>query len=106
MKQTRHAATEIAKSLKLASIQNAYDANNEEIPEEEPPRVDLLQSYSKATQTASSNQADPKNTFESLASITWKDITETGPGDDQTRDPTITQDSGVRTEGPAQSGAN
>ena len=45
VKQTRHAATEIAKSLKLASFQNAYDANNEEILEDEPPRVDLLQSY-------------------------------------------------------------
>ena len=42
MKQTRHAATEIAKTLKLASIQNGYNANNEEIFEDEPPRVDLL----------------------------------------------------------------
>ena len=44
-KQTRHVAIEIAKSLKLASIQNGYNAKNEEIFEEEPPRVDLLQNF-------------------------------------------------------------
>ena len=92
--------------MKLASIQNAYDANNEEILEDEPPRVDLLHSYSKAGQTASSSQADPDNTFESLASVTWKDIAESGLGEDQTRGPTITQDSGVRTEGPTPSAAS
>ena len=106
VKQARYAATEIAKTRKLASIQNAYDANNEEILEDEPPRVDLLHSYSKAAETASSSQADPDNTFESLASITWRDITETGPGEDQTRDRTVAQDSGARTEGPAQSAAS
>ena len=106
VKQTRHAATEIAKSLKLASIQNAYDANNEEIPEEEPPRVDLLQSYSKAAQTASSSQVDSENTFESIMCVSWKDITEKEPAEGQTRDPVTAQDSSARTEGPAHSAAN
>ena len=105
-KQTRHAATEIAKSLKLASIQNAYDANNEEIPEDEPPRVDLLQSYSKAAQTSSSSQVDLENTFESLISISWKDIAEKELAAGQTRDPATTQDSSARTEGPTQSAAS
>ena len=103
VKQTQYAATEIAKTLKLASIQNAYNANNEEIMEDEPSRVDLLHSYSKASQSASSSRADPDNTFESLASVTWKDITEAGPVEDQAQDPAITQDSGMRTEDPAQS---
>ena len=87
LKQTRYAATEIAKSLKLASIQNAYDANNEEILEDEPPRVDLLHSYNKTAQVPSSDQADPENTFESLMSVSWKDITEKEPAEGQTRDP-------------------
>ena len=41
VKQTRHAASEIAKTLKLSSFQNAYDVNNEELFEDEPPLVDL-----------------------------------------------------------------
>ena len=85
VKQTRHAATEIAKSLKLSSIQNGYDANNEEIFEDEPPRVDLLENYnqtrrakascSSTAPTASSSQANPEDEewkiFESLMSVTW-----------------------------------
>ena len=105
VKQTRHAATEIAKSLKLTSFQNAYDANNEEILEDEPPRVDLQQSYNSAARASSSNQADPENTFESLVSVTWKNVTEKEPAQDQARDPATIRDSSTRTEGPTPSAA-
>ena len=82
-KQTRHAATENPKTLKLASIQNGYNAKNEEIFEEEPPRVDLLQSSGKAKESCSSAaQAGPsgksnpaseeEDIFESLLAVTWK----------------------------------
>ena len=63
VKQTRHAATEIAKTLKLTSFQNAYDESNEEILEDEPPLVDLLQSYNPASKASTSAQADPDNLF-------------------------------------------
>ena len=45
VKQTRYSATKIANSLKLATLQNGYDSNNEEVLEDEPSWVDLLQSY-------------------------------------------------------------
>ena len=109
VKQTWHAATEIAKTLKLASIQNGYNANNEKIFEDEPPRVDLLQSYSNAkesgsstAQAAPSDQANPEdeeeNIFESLVSATWKqDIAGKGPV--EAHDPASTaQASSARTE--------
>ena len=54
VKQTRHAATEIANSLKLTTLQSGYDSNNEEILQDEPPRVDLLQSYSKVQKAKAS----------------------------------------------------
>ena len=106
VKQTRHAGTEIAKSLKLTSFQNAYDEKNEEILEDESPRVDLLQSYGSAAQAPSSSQADPENVFESLMSISWKNLTEKETTEGQARDPATTQDSSARTEGPDQSTAN
>ena len=102
VKQTRHAATEIAKTLKLTSFQNAYDANNEEILEDEPPRVDLLQSYNPASRASSSNQADPDHIFESLVSVTWKNNTEEGPAQDQVRDPATIRDTSTRLTGPTQ----
>ena len=105
VKQTRHAATEIAKSLKLTSFQNAYDANNEEILEDEPPRVDLQQSYNPAARASSSTQADPDHTFESLVSVTWKNVIEEEPAQGQARDPATARNSSARTEGPTQSAA-
>ena len=106
VKQTRHAATEIAKSLKLTSIQNAYDANNEEILEDEPPHVDLLQSYIQTAQVASSSQADPENIFKSLVAVTWKqDIAGKGLAKGQEHDPTTAQASSTRIEDPAHSSA-
>ena len=105
VKQTRHAATEIAKTLKLTSFQNAYDANNEEILEGEPPRVDLLQSYNPASRASSSNQADPDHIFESLVSVTWKNSTEEEPAQDQVRDPAMIRDTSTRPTGPTQPAA-
>ena len=105
VKQTRYAATEIAKSLKLTSFQNAYDANNEEILEDEPPRVDLQQSYSSAARASSSNQADPDHTFESLVSVTWKNVTEGEPAQGQARDPATIRNPSTRPEDPTPSAA-
>ena len=99
VKQTRYAATEIAKSLKLTSFQNAYDANNEEILEDEPPRVDLQQSYSSAARASSSNQADPDHPFESLVSVTWKSNVGGEPAQDQARDPAAACDTSTRPVG-------
>ena len=105
VKQTRHAATEIAKTLKLTSFQNAYDANNEEILEDEPPRVDLLQSYNSSSRASSSNQADPDHNFESLVSVTWKNSTEEEPAQGQVRDPATICDTSTRPAGPTQPAA-
>ena len=117
-KQTRHAATEIAKSLKLSSIQSGYDANNEEIFEDEPPRVDLLESYNKTWQarascsssipTASPSQANPEgeeeNLFESLMLVTWnEDVVGKEATEGQEHNPASTTQASARTEDPATS---
>ena len=105
VKQTRHAATEIAKTLKLTSFQNAYDANNEEILEDEPPRVDLLQSYNPASRASTSNQADPDHIFESLVSVTWKNNVGEEPAQEQARDPATTCGTSTRPVGPTEPAA-
>ena len=102
VKQTRYAATEIAKTLKLTSFQNAYDENNEEILEDEPPLVDLLQSYNPASRTSTSGQADPDRIFESLVSVTWKSNVGGEPAQEQVHDPATTS---VRPAGPTQPAA-
>ena len=116
-KQTRHVATEIAKSLKLASIQNGYNAKNEEIFEEEPPRVDLLQNFGKAKESCSSaaqagpsGPSDPaseeENIFESLVAVTWKpDAAGTEPTQGQETDSANTQTSSARADDPARPAA-
>jgi len=45
VKQTRHVATVIASKMKLTTLQLGYTENDEEIMDDEPQRVDLLQSY-------------------------------------------------------------
>ena len=91
LKQTRHAATKIANSLELSNFKNRYDPNDEEVYEEDPPRIDLLQSYkaSKAAKSAGPSSSNPNIAppgranpddeeeviFESLLSITQKPVT-------------------------------
>ena len=96
VKQTRHAALEIAKTLKLTSFQNAYDVNNEEVFEDEPPLVDLLQSYDPASRASTSGQADPGHLFESLVSVTWKSNIGEEPAQEQAHDPASACDTSTR----------
>ena len=120
VKQTRYAATKIANSLKLTTLQSGYDSNNEEILEDEPPWVDLLQNNSKVQKakascsstanTASASQANPEgeeaNIFESLVSMTWKkDVAGKEPADQEHDPATTAQASTARTKDPAPSTA-
>ena len=61
IKQTRRAATKVANSLDLSSFKNGYDSNEEEVLEEDPPHIDLLQSYkaSKASKSAGPSSSTP-----------------------------------------------
>ena len=116
-KQTHHVATEIARSLKLASIQNGYNAKNEGIFEEEPPRIHLLQNFGKAkgscssaAQAGPSGPSDPadeeENIFESLVAVTWKpDAAGKEPAQGRETDPTNTQSSSARADDPARPAA-
>ena len=99
VKQTRHAASEIAKTLKLKSFQNAYDVDNEEIFEDEPPLVDLLQSYNSTSGASTSGPVGPDHTFESLVSVTWKDSVGGEPALEQTHDPAAACDVSTRPVG-------
>ena len=97
----------------MASIQNGYNAKNEEIFEEEPPRIDLLQNFGKAKEScASAAQAGPsgssdpageeENIFESLVAVTWTpDTTDTEPTQGRETDPTNPQTSSARADDPA-----
>ena len=116
-KQTRYVAAEIAKTLRLASIQNGYNAKNEEIFEEEPPRINLHQNFGKAKESCSSaaqagpsgpsNPADEEeNIFESLVAVTWKpEAAGTEPTQGQETDPSNTQISSARADDPARPAA-
>jgi hypothetical protein len=94
VKQTRVAATQIANALKLNSIQYGYNEANKEIVEDEPQRINLLQSYKDflaTEQNVSSSSAAPSSTtptvpppsraaveddeegyFQSLQLVTWR----------------------------------
>ena len=94
VKQTRHVATQIANGLKLNSIQYGYSETNDEIVDEEPQRIDLLQSYKESIgegPTVPSTSAAPssstptvpppsrapvededENYFQSLQLVTWR----------------------------------
>ena len=88
VKQTRYAASQIANSLKLITFQNGYDEDGQEIIEEGPPRVDLLQSYGNAQAqqdgapssstpniippTRANTEDEDPELFESLVSVTWR----------------------------------
>jgi hypothetical protein len=94
VKQTRVVATQIANALKLNSIQYGYNEANKEIVEDEPQRINLLQSYKDflaTEQNVSSSSAAPSSTtptvpppsraaveddeegyFQSLQLVTWR----------------------------------
>ena len=94
MKQTRYVATQIANTLKLNTVQYGYNEANKEIMDNEPQRIDLLQSYKKSLatdHTAPNSSAIPSSStptvpapsrapvededesyFQSLHLVTWR----------------------------------
>ena len=94
MKQTRFVATQIANNLKLNTIQYGYNEANKEIVDDEPQRIDLLQSYKESIagdKTAPNTSAAPSSStptvppparapvededehyFQSLQLVTWR----------------------------------
>ena len=64
VKQTRHVATVIASKMKLTTLQLGYTENDEEIMDDEPQRIDLLQSYKDSidpTKTAPGTSTAPSS---------------------------------------------
>ena len=69
VKQTRHVATVIASKMKLTTLQYGYDEANEEMMDDEPQRIDLLQSYKDSidpAKVAPSTSAAPSSSTPSV----------------------------------------
>ena len=115
IKQTRSAATKVANALDLSNFKSGYDSNDEKILEDDPPRIDLLQSYkaSHACKTAGPSSSTPsipppgranpeddeEVIFESLLAVTQKPVQTGEQGTIREEDPApAAQGSNTRTE--------